>query len=145
MPSVKKGHNTFNINRDENISELCADEMKLKQALYNLINNACKFTENGTIDINIFRNTEDNKEWINFKVTDSGIGIEKNKIKTLFNSFTQASSSITRLYGGTGLGLAISKHFIEKMGGNIKVESIFGEGSTFILKLPFSNLKCKNT
>ena len=143
MPSVKKGHNTFTINCDKNISELCADEIKLKQALYNLINNACKFTENGKIDINIFQNTEDKKEWINFKVTDSGIGIEKDKIKTLFNSFTQASSSITRLYGGTGLGLTISKQFIENMGGNIKLESVFGEGSTFILRLPFSNLKCK--
>jgi light-regulated signal transduction histidine kinase (bacteriophytochrome) len=83
------------------------------------------------------------KEWINFRVTDTRIGIEKDKFKTLFNSFTQSSSSTTRLYGGSGLGLAISKHFIENIGGNIKIESVFGEGSTFILKLPFNNSKCK--
>jgi len=143
MPSVIKGYNKFTITCDESISELCTDGMKLKQALYNLVNNACKFTENGTIEINIFRKTENDKEWINFRVTDTGIGIEKDKFKILFNSFTQANSSTTRLYGGTGLGLAISKHFIENMGGNIKIESVLGEGSTFILKLPFNNLKCK--
>ena len=144
MPSFIKGNNTFTINYDQNISEFCTDEMKLKQALYNLVNNACKFTENGTIDIQIFKTTEENNDWINFKVTDTGIGIKKDKIKTLFDSFTQASSSITRLYGGTGLGLAISKHFIDNMDGKILIESVFGEGTTFIVQLPLINSRCKN-
>lgn len=141
LPIVLKGHNKLNINSDEKILELCTDEMKLKQAIYNLVNNACKFTENGTIDINIYHTIESHKEYINFKVSDTGIGIASDKIKLLFNSFTQASSSITRLYGGTGLGLAISKHFIEDMGGKITIKSVLGEGSTFTIQLPVDNSK----
>ncbi len=144
MPTVIKSYNTFTINCEEKITKLCTDEVKLKQALYNLVSNACKFTENGTIDINIFQQTTNNEEWIFFKVTDSGIGIEKDKIGTLFNSFTQATNSTTRLYGGTGLGLAISKYFIENMDGIISVESVFGQGSTFTIKLPVNNTKCEN-
>lgn len=144
MPTVIKSYNTFTINCEDNITALCIDEVKLKQALYNLVSNACKFTENGTIDIHIFQQTTNNKDWMFFKVTDSGIGIEKDKIEILFNSFTQATNSTTRLYGGTGLGLAISKYFIENMDGIISVESIFGQGSTFTIKLPFNNKKCGN-
>lgn len=137
LPIVRKGANTLTINLEENISGLYIDEVKLRQSLYNLVSNACKFTENGTIGINVYLNND--QQWIYFKVTDTGIGIKKEKIGTLFNAFTQASPTTTRIYGGTGLGLAISKHFIEKMGGSINVESILGKGSTFIIKLPFNH------
>ena len=141
MPSMIKAYNTFTINCEKNISKLYIDEVKLRQALYNLVSNACKFTENGTIDINIYSKSIDKQQWIFFKISDTGIGIAENKVETLFNAFTQASPTTTRLYGGTGLGLAISKHFIENMGGNINVKSVLGEGSIFTIKLPVHDLK----
>ena len=138
-PAMIKSYNTLTINCEKDISTLYIDEVKLRQALYNLVSNASKFTENGNIDIDIYSESNDNKQWIFFKITDTGIGIAENKIETLFNAFTQASPTTTRIYGGTGLGLAISKHFIENMGGNISVKSVLGEGSTFTIKLPFNH------
>ena len=138
-PIMIKAYNTFAINCEKDISKLYIDEVKLRQALYNLVSNACKFTENGAIEVNIYSESIDSKQWIYFKIKDTGIGIAQNKVETLFDAFTQASPTTTRLYGGTGLGLAISKHFIENMGGNISVKSVLGEGSTFTIKLPFNH------
>ena len=144
-PAMIKACNTLTIHCEKDISKLYIDEVKLRQALYNLVSNASKFTENGTIDVNIYSESSDNNRWIYFKIKDTGIGIEENKVGSLFDAFTQASPTTTRLYGGTGLGLAISKHFIENMGGNINVKSVLGEGSTFVIKLPFHDLKPSNS
>jgi len=108
------------------------DPGRLKQIILNLISNALKFTEQGEIIVNAgpVENSE-NEDEVKFSITDSGIGIPKEKLNLIFESFSQADSSTTRKYGGTGLGLTISKSLIELMGGKIWVESIEGEGSVF--------------
>ena len=111
------------------------DPLRLSQILTNLLSNAVKFTPEGKITLNIL--PLDNGE-ISFEVIDTGIGIEEEKLSTIFESFTQADNSISRKYGGTGLGLAISKELVHLMNGNIKVSSKKGEGScfSFHIKLP---------
>ncbi len=108
------------------------DVIRLRQVLVNLLSNAAKFTEEGEISVNISSElTENDRYRLHFAVKDTGIGIPTDKIPTLFQSFTQADASTTRKYGGTGLGLAISQKLCQLMGGEIKVESVEGVGSTF--------------
>lgn len=116
------------------------DFTRLTQVLINLVNNAIKFTEKGEILISVKKHKDDD-ELVEFKIKDTGIGINKDKISHLFEHFTQADSSTTRKYGGTGLGLAISKKLVELMEGDIWAESKVGEGSTFYFtaRLPKSN------
>lgn len=109
------------------------DEVRLKQIVYNLTNNAVKFTETGFVKIEI--NTQSPGE-VMITVTDSGIGIAVDKQKTIFEQFVQADNSITRKYGGTGLGLSITKNLIELMNGKITLHSTVGKGSTFVVTLP---------
>jgi len=114
------------------------DPTRLRQILVNLCSNALKFTDNGNIKINICcKEMQDNKEMIKITVADTGIGISKDKLDTIFQKFTQADSSINRKYGGTGLGLAITKTLTEIMGGTINVKSEVGKGSTFTISIPF--------
>ncbi|MDM8537527.1 cache domain-containing protein [Desulfobacterales bacterium HSG17] len=114
-----------------------SDLLKIKQILLNIISNACKFTENGIITLNISREKHNNDENIVFIVKDTGIGMSQEQIDKLFNAFTQADESTTRKYGGTGLGLVISKRFCNMMGGDIMVDSQLGKGSVFTISLPF--------
>ncbi|MFA6290577.1 MAG: response regulator [Victivallales bacterium] len=108
------------------------DAVRLKQILTNLLGNAVKFTKNGEIVIKAELKSQDaGKAVVYFEVKDTGIGISKDSIGTLFKAFTQIDSSTTRKFGGTGLGLSISKRLVEKMGGEIGVESDEGNGSTF--------------
>ncbi len=113
-----------------------ADMTKVRQILLNLLSNACKFTEKGTISLKVVRNLEAEGEWIQFRVTDTGIGMTPEQMTKLFREFTQADASTTRKYGGTGLGLAISHRFCQMMGGEILVESTLGKGSSFTFRLP---------
>jgi len=115
-----------------------SDLTKVRQSLFNLISNAAKFAENGTVTLSVKRQTMDNQEWIEFRVADTGIGIAEDKLGILFDEFTQADDSTTRNYGGTGLGLAITKRFCEMMSGRISVESQLGEGSIFTICLPIA-------
>jgi CheY-like chemotaxis protein len=101
-----------------------------------LLSNASKFTNNGTISLNVSRDTDQEQDWIIFQVTDSGIGMTQEQIGKLFQAFTQADASTTRKYGGTGLGLAITKKFCQMMGGDINVTSEVGQGSIFTVRLP---------
>jgi CheY-like chemotaxis protein len=111
---------------------LAGDEPRLRQILANLLSNAVKFTEHGTIEVSVSaRMVEDGMHEIGFSVTDTGIGIPREAIGELFQSFCQVDSSTTRKYGGTGLGLAISRKLVELMGGKIWAESEPGRGSTF--------------
>ncbi|AUI67960.1 response regulator [Beggiatoa leptomitoformis] len=119
----------------EILGDMHADLTKVRQMLFNLLSNAAKFTEHGTITLTVRRQTEE-KDWIIFAVTDQGIGMTPEQISKLFQPFTQADSSTTRKYGGTGLGLTITKRFAEMMGGDIHVKSEYGIGSTFTIKLP---------
>ncbi|MDK2621427.1 ATP-binding protein [Vibrio vulnificus] len=113
------------------------DPSRLSQVLFNLIGNAVKFTQQGQIDIRV--NLENDE--LSISVIDTGIGIEKDKISSLFTAFKQADSSITRKFGGTGLGLAITKHLVELMSGTVRVSSQFGKGSTFVVKIPVKSRK----
>ncbi len=124
---------------DPNIPEvLIGDPVRLHQIFLNLISNAVKFTNEGSISINIkLVKNEEKSVMIQFSVTDTGIGIEKDKIDNIFENFQQATDETSRIYGGTGLGLAIVKQLVESQGGTIHVESEIGKGSTFSFTLPF--------
>jgi PAS domain S-box-containing protein len=112
------------------------DPIRLRQCLINLINNAIKFTEHGHVYLNISVETNDQKQYLRFDVEDTGIGIEQDKLKQIFNAFSQADESTTRKYGGTGLGLAITKQLTELLGGELTVNSTPGKGSTFSIIMP---------
>mgnify|MGYP003599570783 CR=1 FL=1 len=111
---------------------LRGDPLRLGQVLINLANNAIKFTERGEISVVVrLKAGSDDSALLRFEVRDTGIGLTEEQMGRLFQSFSQADSSITRKYGGTGLGLAISKALAEAMGGSVGVESTYGQGSTF--------------
>lgn len=138
-PLVEKKNNTFQVEYGDDLGIIHNDRTKMQQILFNLLSNAAKFTENGTITLSARRQPASESggtEWIEFQVSDTGIGIPADKINTLFRSFTQADPSTTRKYGGTGLGLAISRYLCRMMGGDITVESEVGVGSTFTIYLP---------
>ena len=113
-----------------------ADQMRLRQALLNLMSNANKFTDRGTISVDARQGQENGRDWITLAVKDNGIGMTPDQMGKLFQEFSQASSSTASKYGGTGLGLAISKRFCQMMGGDITVESEPGRGSTFTIRVP---------
>ena len=110
--------------------------MRLRQALLNLMSNANKFTERGTITVDARQGQENGRDWVAIAVADTGIGMTPEQVGKLFQEFSQADASTTRKYGGTGLGLAISRRFCQMMGGDITVESQPGRGSTFTIRLP---------
>ncbi len=115
---------------------IVSDVTRLRQVLVNLCNNAVKFTDQGEIYLNIRRQDSESGAELLFKLRVIGIGIPKEKLNKLFDSFTQVDASTTRRFGGTGLGLAICKKIVEAMGGHIWVESDEGEGTTFFFAIP---------
>ena len=135
-PLVEKNGNTLAVECPEGIGTMHGDLTKVRQALFNLLSNASKFTENGTITLAVARETVDGADWLDFRVTDSGIGMTEEQVARLFQPFTQADASTTRKYGGTGLGLTITRRFCQMLGGDVTVESTSGTGSTFIIRLP---------
>lgn len=114
-----------------------ADATRIRQVLENLLSNAYKFTDNGAITLEVdYENMQENYIKLNMKVSDSGIGMTQQQQDRIFDNFTQADESTTRLYGGTGLGLSICKQLIMLMDGTLKLESQYGEGSQFSVSLP---------
>jgi len=136
---IKNRNLIFQTNVDEGVpSTMVGDEFRLNQILINLIGNAIKFTPQGIIQVNITKKEEDDKSInIEFCIKDTGIGISKDKLVDIFESFTQESSSTNRKYGGSGLGLTITKQLIELQQGRIWVESEKGKGSSFFFFIPF--------
>lgn len=113
-----------------------SDPLRIRQCLTNLINNAIKFTEQGHVYVNVSTENRKGKDCVVFDVEDTGIGVSREKIESIFLEFNQADNSTTRKYGGTGLGLAITKRLAELMGGSLNVASEPGKGSTFSLVIP---------
>jgi signal transduction histidine kinase/CheY-like chemotaxis protein len=134
--TVAKNNNTLAVRLAEDLGQMRADITKVRQILFNLLSNACKFTESGTITLEVDRIETNSQPWVRFRVRDTGIGITPEQQENLFKEFTQADVSISRRYGGTGLGLAISHRFAHLMGGQISVESEQGKGSVFTVGLP---------
>jgi signal transduction histidine kinase len=137
---AEKNINTLQVHCAPDLDTMHADPAKVRQALFSLLNNACKFTEKGTITLNVTREAVNGENWIIFSVSDTGIGIGPEEKEGLFQSFTQADSSTTRKLEGAGLGLAISKRFCQMMGGDITVKSELGKGSTFTMRLPVNGV-----
>jgi CheY-like chemotaxis protein len=135
-PLVEKNANTLEVRCATDLGPMRADLTKVRQTLFNLLSNACKFTERGTITLEVVDNTVGSMAWITFRITDTGIGMAPEQMGKLFQAFSKADASTTRKCGGTGLGLAITRHFCQMMGGDITVESTAGQGSTFTIRLP---------
>lgn len=128
--------NTLTVSSIDRLGTMQTDGTKLRQALLNLVGNACKFTHDGSVHVDARRERGDPADWIVLSVIDTGVGLTPEQTSRLFRDFTQADPSITRRYGGTGLGLAISQRLCRAMGGVITVESESGSGATFTVRLP---------
>jgi signal transduction histidine kinase/CheY-like chemotaxis protein/HAMP domain-containing protein len=135
-PLAARNENRLVVTCATDAGSLATDMTKLKQSLLNLLSNASKFTEKGTVSLAVNRRSDDRAEWVDFTVADTGIGVSEEQLGRLFQAFSQADSSTTRRYGGTGLGLAITRSFARMLGGDVTVTSEVGEGSTFVLSLP---------
>jgi signal transduction histidine kinase/PAS domain-containing protein len=133
QPLMNPNSNQFTVNCPPDIGSMYSDPTLLNQVLLNLLGNAAKFTENGTVELHVMRDAQ----YVHFQVGDTGIGLTEAQIAGLFQPFTQADSSLSRKFGGTGLGLSISQHYCHMLGGEICVASQFGQGSTFTAKLPW--------
>ncbi|HEY9611041.1 response regulator [Allocoleopsis sp.] len=152
QPLVDKNANTLNLQFGNPLGSMHADLTKMRQSLFNLLSNACKFTNQGTITLAVSRGSRSlsekgdqepcltpslgDQDWISFQVTDTGIGMTSEQMSKLFEAFSQADASTTRQYGGTGLGLAITKKLCQMMGGDVTVSSEMGQGSTFSIVVP---------
>lgn len=133
---VEKNDNALDLHIGPGVERMMSDKLKLRQILMNLLSNASKFTQDGTITLRVSRQRDPRGARLIFEVTDTGIGIPEARLATLFDSFTQADQSTTRRYGGTGLGLTITHQFCQMLDGDVTVESVHGEGSTFRVNLP---------
>ena len=136
-PLAEQNNNRLVVKSQENLGSLTVDPMRLRQILLNLLSNACKFTKQGEVTL-LARKVIDQGNWIEFAVSDTGIGMTPEQQAKLFEEFTQADSSTARQYGGTGLGLAITRKLARMMGGDVTLTSEAGKGSTFTVRLPAS-------
>jgi signal transduction histidine kinase/DNA-binding response OmpR family regulator len=135
-PLAEQNNNALEFDCPDGIGSLHADSMRLRQILLNLLSNACKFTKGGTVRLRIARAEESGQHWVDFAVSDTGIGMTEEQLGRLFQEFSQADASTTRQFGGSGLGLVISRRLCRLMGGDITATSAPGEGSTFTVRLP---------
>ena len=134
-PLAEQNNNRLVVKCQENLGSLTVDPMRLRQILLNLLSNACKFTKQGEVTL-LARKLVNEGNWIEFAVSDTGIGMTPEQQAKLFEEFTQADSSTARQYGGTGLGLAITRKLARMMGGDVTLTSEAGKGSTFTVRLP---------
>ena len=133
---AQRNGNRIAIRAPENLGLLRNDPTRLRQVLFNLLSNACKFTKDGTVALDVERERPGDDGTLTVRITDTGIGMTAEQVGKLFRAFTQADASTTRRFGGTGLGLVISRTFARMMGGDITVESTPGVGTTFIVVIP---------
>lgn len=139
-PLAKKHNNELKLQINEHVDAIYTDSVKLQQILVNLLSNACKFTEQGTISLTFYHvsaaDTVDNIDKVYFEIADTGIGMSEKQVSRLFQKYVQATDETSRKYGGTGLGLVLSRELSRLMGGNITVSSELGKGSSFLVELP---------
>ena len=133
---IAKNGNILALALPADIGSMRSDLTKVRQSLFNLLSNAAKFTSKGSIELSLRRLNVDARDWFEFRVADSGIGMTPTQLSKVFDAFAQADASTTRKYGGTGLGLTITRKFCEMMGGSIGVESESGKGTAFTILLP---------
>jgi len=138
-PLTEKNGNTLDFRLSPKLGGMRTDRTKVKQCLLNVLSNGNKFTQNGKVTLVVER-IEGDRPMVRFVISDTGIGMNEEQLGRLFQAFSQADVSTTKKYGGTGLGLAITQHFCQLLGGDIKVTSRRGEGSTFTITLPDSAL-----
>jgi adenylate cyclase len=132
---AQQNKNNLVVEAQEKLGALTVDPMRLRQILLNLLSNACKFTTQGEVKLRVHK-VKDGRNWVEFAVADTGIGMTPEQQAKLFEEFTQADSSTARRYGGTGLGLAITRKLARMMGGDVTVTSEPGKGSVFAVRLP---------
>ncbi len=132
-PMIDVNGNTLKVQCSSDIECLVSDRLKIKQILVNLLSNAGKFTNNGTIELIV---APDSKGHMLIEVKDTGIGMSDQQLGNIFSAFSQADNSIRERFGGTGLGLVISRHYSNSLGGDISVSSIKDKGSSFVIRLP---------
>jgi signal transduction histidine kinase/ActR/RegA family two-component response regulator len=137
-PLIERNSNTIEVHVPDDLGFMDVDHTKIRQILLNLLSNASKFTEHGHITLRAIREVSAASDWMCISVTDTGIGISPEQLDRLFAEFTQADPSTTRKYGGTGLGLVLSRRLCQLLGGTITVQSTFGSGSTFTVRVPAS-------
>lgn len=142
-PLIDKNDNSLSVHCPETVGSTHTDVTKLRQMLLNLLSNASKFTEKGTITLTAAREEREGDAWLTLAVQDSGIGMSPDQVGKVFEAFQQAEASTTRKYGGTGLGLAISRKFCQLMGGDITVTSEPGQGSCFTIEVPLEVVDLK--
>ena len=130
---------------DAALGAMRSDITKIRQCLINLLSNASKFTERGTIRLEVTRAVRDGEDWLTFSVADTGIGMSQEQLANLFERFAQADASTTRKFGGSGLGLAITRSFCSMLGGSIVVTSAEGQGTTFTIELPAQAPQARET
>ncbi len=135
-PLLEQNDNRLKVECDAGIGIVHADVTRVRQVLFNLLSNACKFTEAGQIGLVVKRESRPGGDLIRFAISDTGIGMSAEQVGKLFKAFTQADASTTRKYGGTGLGLVISRRFCQMMDGDISVTSALGKGTTFTAHIP---------
>jgi signal transduction histidine kinase/CheY-like chemotaxis protein len=135
-PLVERNQNLLEVRCPADVGTLHADLTRVRQILFNLMSNAAKFTQHGRVGLDVLPRRIAGEEWIEFAVADTGIGLTPEQQRRLFQSFSQADPSTSRKYGGTGLGLVISRRFAQMMGGDIQLQSEFGRGSVFTVRLP---------
>jgi signal transduction histidine kinase len=134
-PMVSKNGNKLIVKCADDLGMVSTDATKLRQVALNLLSNAAKFTENGTVTLSAYRRKSPAGDWIEIQVQDTGIGIAQSELSNLFQNFSQANRTTSTKYGGTGLGLALSKKFCGLMGGGITATSELGRGSCFTLRV----------
>ena len=135
QPQADRNNNALIVHCPPEVGTMASDRVRVRQVLINLLSNACKFTESGTVKLTAER-VGAGDEWIEFRITDTGVGMTQEQVERLFRAFTQGDAAVERRFGGTGLGLNLSRRICRDLGGDITVVSHSGEGSTFTARLP---------
>ncbi len=136
QPLADQNSNAFEVRCPDDIGEMHSDLVKVRQTLFNLLSNACKFTDGGSVSLEVSRHGDGAGDSLRFTVADTGIGMSASEAESVFEEFMQADSGTSQKYGGTGLGLAITHRFCKMLGGGVTMKSAIGEGSTFVVELP---------